>query len=273
MKKIFISLGFVFTLIISFGYSDLYAQSKIKWENNLKTALSLAKKEKKIIMIDLYTDWCGWCKELDKRTFTGKEVIETSKKLIALKLNAEKSKDGKELVKKYMVQGYPTIIFINADGMLLKKIVGFLEAPAFNEEMIKALEIPKKLTQIQNQSKVTLEALNLYIEIADVQKASDAFESLVKEKIIAKSQLPFYYLEIGYLYLDARRNAEAKKYFETIIKSYPKSKEVYAADYYYAYILVAENKKSEAKKHIENALKREGVSNKAILEKMLSEIK
>lgn len=52
--------------------------------------LSKAAKEKKLVLIDVYTDWCIWCKEMDKNVYTDKSVIDyMNKHYVPVKLNAE----------------------------------------------------------------------------------------------------------------------------------------------------------------------------------------
>lgn len=61
----------------------------IKWMT-FEEALKLNKKKPKMIFIDIYTDWCGWCKKMDAETFANPEVVAyMNKKYYAVKLNAE----------------------------------------------------------------------------------------------------------------------------------------------------------------------------------------
>ena len=79
-----INLLFILYFII---YSS-YSQDKIEWielDNNVE----YTNNGKKII-IDLYTDWCGWCKVMDKNTFTDSEVVSLiNKNFSTVKFNAE----------------------------------------------------------------------------------------------------------------------------------------------------------------------------------------
>lgn len=61
----------------------------IKWVS-FEEAVALNKKKPKMIFIDIYTDWCGWCKKMDAETFTNPEVVAfINKNYYAVKLNAE----------------------------------------------------------------------------------------------------------------------------------------------------------------------------------------
>jgi len=69
--------------------STVEAQVKIKWMT-IEEADKEYKKVKKPFIVDVYTDWCGWCKVMDKNTFTDPEVVNyINSGFYAVKLNAE----------------------------------------------------------------------------------------------------------------------------------------------------------------------------------------
>ena len=68
---------FIISLLTFISCKNSYAE--IKWEKDLATAIKKAKSKNLPIMIDIYTDWCSWCKELDKNTYANKEVIDAAK--------------------------------------------------------------------------------------------------------------------------------------------------------------------------------------------------
>lgn len=66
---------------------------KVKWIT-FEEAVEKSKSEKKKIFIDVYTEWCGWCKVMDKNTFTDPEVAKLlNEKFYAVKLDAEQTAD------------------------------------------------------------------------------------------------------------------------------------------------------------------------------------
>ncbi len=76
-------------------------------------AIALAKKEKKKLFVDFYTEWCGPCLNMSLTVFVLPQVGDVyNKNFICLKIDAEKG-EGKELAKRYGVNSYPTYIFVN----------------------------------------------------------------------------------------------------------------------------------------------------------------
>jgi thioredoxin-related protein len=94
-------------------------------------AMNLARKENKMLYIDCMTEWCGWCKVMDKNTFTNDEVAAMlNNKFIALKIDMEKGY-GVNLAMKYHIRSFPTAIIINSAGELIYKQSGYQDAKQF----------------------------------------------------------------------------------------------------------------------------------------------
>ena len=76
MRIINIISIFLLTTITIFGL-------EIGWiDNDIEKAYKEAKAQNKLIMVDVYTDWCSWCKELDKTTYTDKKVYYYAKSFV-----------------------------------------------------------------------------------------------------------------------------------------------------------------------------------------------
>lgn len=87
-------------------------------------AIQKAKKENKLIFLDAYAVWCGPCKMMDRTTFKDKEVGEVfNENFINIKIDMEKG-EGPAIAKKYQVRAYPTMMLINGDGKVEKRILG-----------------------------------------------------------------------------------------------------------------------------------------------------
>ncbi|MGG7666345.1 thioredoxin family protein [Dyadobacter sp. BHUBP1] len=92
-----------------------------KWSEILKQA----KKENKLIFLDAYTTWCGPCKMLQKNVFTRDDVAATfNGNFINVKIDMEAG-EGPSLAKRYPIEGYPTLFFINGKGKVVKQLLGY----------------------------------------------------------------------------------------------------------------------------------------------------
>lgn len=109
------------------------AGAGLAWERDLGTALDRAGAESKIVMVDFYTDWCSWCRRLDETTYADPAVREALSGVVAVKLNAEK--EGRREAMRYRVAGYPTIVFLSAEGREVGRIGGYLPPQPFLEEL------------------------------------------------------------------------------------------------------------------------------------------
>jgi thioredoxin-related protein len=112
----------------------------------LDEAAASLKKEKRPVLMDLYTDWCGWCKVMDKKTYSKEAVVEyLQRKFYVVKVNAE-SRDamlweGRRFEYNagyrvnefalWLTQGrleFPTTVILPSDGTGPQAIPGYLEA-------------------------------------------------------------------------------------------------------------------------------------------------
>jgi thioredoxin 1 len=100
----------------------------IKFSNlTFEEALKLSKTTGKPVFVDCYTTWCGPCKMLAARTFTSEKVgAFFNENFINLQVEMEKDADGPFLMRRYSVNAYPTLIFVNSKGELIKKSLGFV---------------------------------------------------------------------------------------------------------------------------------------------------
>lgn len=128
-------------MISLFAYMGTQAQG-IKFEHGqLQDALNKAKAENKLVFVDVYTKWCGPCKQMVKNIFPLKEVGEFyNKNFISYKLDAENTDiKGPEISEKYKVQGYPTYLFLDHTGKLVYTTSGAMPAEMFIKVGRKAL--------------------------------------------------------------------------------------------------------------------------------------
>lgn len=102
-------------------------------EGTFEEALAKARGENRLLLVDVYTDWCGWCKKLDREVFGNAQVAAAARPLVAVRVNAEKG--GEDVARRFGVRGYPTILFVDGTGNVVERIEGYVDAG----EMLKVL--------------------------------------------------------------------------------------------------------------------------------------
>lgn len=124
--------------------------AKINWLTMEEAAEKIKQQPRKVI-IDVYTDWCGWCKKMDQSTFTDPAVVAyVNKHYYAVKLNAEGKApitlNGHTYTYKpdykahelaiALLQGqmsYPTTVYLDEKFNMLTPVPGYLDAPTLTK--------------------------------------------------------------------------------------------------------------------------------------------
>ena len=150
LKKITLTLAATAMLLVAGmvaqGFLTAPKQTtQVKWLD-FKTALAANKKKSKPLYIDVYTDWCGWCKKMDKTTFEDPEVVALlNQGFYPIKFDAEQSAsisfNGKLFEKRAgerthalaiaMLNGqmsYPSTVFFNEKQEIITVVPGYLSA-------------------------------------------------------------------------------------------------------------------------------------------------
>jgi len=140
MKKLILLISIIFYSL------STNAQENVKWLG-FEEAIKLNKENPKPILVDVYTDWCGYCKKMDMNTYANKTIADyINKYFYAVKLDGEGKKDiiFNEHTFKFQKEGrrgyhqlsatlmngklsYPTTIFLSKKEEVIDRIPGYLD--------------------------------------------------------------------------------------------------------------------------------------------------
>ena len=133
----FLSL-FLFINVISYAQSknDNSSSELVILKSGRKQVLKKAKAEKKMIMLQFFTDNCDACAQMDHMIKTNTKLSHKIAKYFVLFRPEEGSKETKSLIKKYHINSYPTVIFMSKNSEVLHKSLGAIS----ESEMLEMLD-------------------------------------------------------------------------------------------------------------------------------------
>ncbi|BDU76327.1 thioredoxin family protein [Mesoterricola sediminis] len=132
-------------LLIPFVVAGSLFAAEPGWETSLPAAQARARKEHKLIFMDVWTEWCGWCIRLQKETFPSPVAKAALARVVPLSLKTQ-LKNGTPTAdawveKKFKIEGFPSLFLLDADGNVVAAMPGYLPPDQFaawiNQEVAK----------------------------------------------------------------------------------------------------------------------------------------
>ncbi|MCW7459763.1 thioredoxin fold domain-containing protein [Leptospira bandrabouensis] len=158
--------------------------SESPWGSSIQKGLETAKQDKKFIIVDVFADWCTYCLVLEKEIFPDPEVSRVLESFVKVRLDGE---EFPNLRKKYNIEGYPTILFLDGDGNYVTKISGL----ATKEDI---LGVSKRILQEPN------------------------LESYLKTELRRNTNSPDIHFRLGLLYFQNKEFEKAEQQFSDAVQ-------------------------------------------------------
>jgi len=104
----------------------------LAWVASVDEALAQARSDKKPVLIEFHVTYQQWCRTLEEKTLSDPAIVRLSGKFVCVRLNGQEQQD---LVKKYGVKSYPTVVYLNPKGEVIDRQIGFIPPRPFELAM------------------------------------------------------------------------------------------------------------------------------------------
>lgn len=179
------------------------------WLTDLDSAVKKAEETGEYIVVDLYAEWCGWCKKLEREVFPAPEFRSFAANKVLLRVDVEDGADGTALQARHGAFNLPTTLILDSSLARVGMVAGFLPAealvPRFEAEIAAWQRLVSRFPQILNQGSVSLQRslANEFHERGDGGRAAELYGRLVAAVGSLSPETPWLY----YKKADAHRLA------------------------------------------------------------------
>lgn len=115
---------------------------KVVTVDDIYAQVANAHAQGKVVMLDLYADWCVACKEFEAYTFSDAKVKQLMSKMVLLQVDmTDNTEEDDRIYQEFQVFGLPTIMFFNTQGeeLMTQRVTGFLGANEFSAHLAEIL--------------------------------------------------------------------------------------------------------------------------------------
>ncbi|MDU9050295.1 MAG: thioredoxin family protein [Candidatus Electrothrix sp. Rat3] len=150
MKKSPVSLLLILTISCAIFLGNAHIAEAVttsQWytkASSFEKIEKAAKEKNKPYIFFVYTDWCGFCKKMNKKYFSNADIKQILSKYYRIKINPDNGEEEKALANEKGVNGYPDFRIVHPDGRTIKihpfRDGGSLKVKAFIRDLKAALK-------------------------------------------------------------------------------------------------------------------------------------
>lgn len=193
------------------------AAQGIDWQEPTRAAFEQARRENKLILLDVAAVWCHWCHVMDATTYADPAVqAEIRRHYVPIKVDHDARPD---IAERYRDYGWPATAILSPDGRDLVKKAGYIEPGAMTTLLAKAYRIAQQLPPLQAPETVgqrSLDALPADLRSLLVQRHLDAYDPRLGGLRLGQKFLDLDSVELDLLLAEAGDEAAARRARKTL---------------------------------------------------------
>ncbi len=110
------------------------------WLTSVEAAFAAAEDGDRFVLVDLYAEWCGWCKVLEREVFTSSEFRDFTRDMVLLRVDVDDGGEGSELQARYQATSLPTTLILDAGMAKVGEVKGYAPTAKFITAVRRELE-------------------------------------------------------------------------------------------------------------------------------------
>jgi len=107
------------------AFAPAAAAAEARWLTDADQAFAAARDGDRYVLVDLYAEWCGWCKVLEKEVFTSPEFRDFSRGMVLLRVDVDDRGEGSALQARYEATSLPTTLILDAGRVKIGEVKGY----------------------------------------------------------------------------------------------------------------------------------------------------
>lgn len=136
-------------VLLSIAHLSSVHADRVNWSHDVESALRSASQSGRLVLMKFTADWCGYCKKMERETFTRPAVAQVvNQRFVPVLVDADKHE---ELVQHLKIKGLPALLVVSPEMVILSRISGFQTEEKLLPKLHNVLATHKSSSTVQTR--------------------------------------------------------------------------------------------------------------------------
>ena len=117
--------GAIFLMVVLYLNANRSVPAAFDWVTDFEAGLAEARQTDQPVMAVFHADWCGACKQMERSVFSSQQVGRAVEAWVPVKIDVDRQS---RVADRYDVNALPTILLLSAEGEVLARRAGYMDA-------------------------------------------------------------------------------------------------------------------------------------------------